>query len=72
MPREVFLSPAARVVYSPLEHAPGTADELAKEGKLPVAIIEYAFTELRHAGLAAELEPGSPRRPLRAQAPHLA
>jgi DNA-binding IclR family transcriptional regulator len=50
------LSPLARVVYRVLEVAEGTAEDLARETKLPVAVVDSALAELRGAGLAEELE----------------
>jgi hypothetical protein len=53
-----WLSPLARVVLDVLAVAPGTADELARETKIPVGVVEVALTELVNAGRAVELEPG--------------
>jgi hypothetical protein len=34
------------------------AEELARETKLPIGVMEIALTELAHAGRAVEVEPG--------------
>jgi hypothetical protein len=36
----------------------GTADDLARETKLPVGVVEVALTELVNAGRAVAVEPG--------------
>jgi hypothetical protein len=51
------LSPLARVVLNVLRVAPGTAEELALETKLPPAVIDAALAELVSAGRAVEVEP---------------
>jgi hypothetical protein len=48
------LSPLARVVYRVLEVAEGTAEDLARETKLPVGVVDAALAELRAAGRAEE------------------
>jgi hypothetical protein len=51
------LSPLARVVLDVLRVAPGTADELARETKLPAGVVDSALAELVNSGRAVELEP---------------
>ncbi len=51
-------SPLARLVYRLLWIAPGTADELAQESLIAVALIIEGLIELRKAGRATEIEPG--------------
>jgi len=50
------VSPLARVVLRVLELAPGTAEELARETKLPVGVVDLALTELVNAGRARGVE----------------
>lgn len=50
------LSPLARVVLRVLEIAPGTAEELARETKLPAGVVQFALTELVNAGRARVLQ----------------
>jgi hypothetical protein len=56
MPR-VALSPLARVVLDVLRLAPGTAEELALETKIPAGVVDSALAELVNAGRAVEVEP---------------
>ncbi len=49
-------SPASS--YNALQHAPGTAAELAKQSKIPVGIVDVALDELRTPGRVVEIKPG--------------
>jgi hypothetical protein len=51
------LSPLARVVLDVLRIAPGTAEELALETKIPAAVVDAALAELVSVGRAVEVEP---------------
>jgi hypothetical protein len=51
------LSPLARVVLDVLRIAPGTAEELALETKIPAAVVDAALAELVSAGRALEAGP---------------
>jgi predicted Rossmann fold nucleotide-binding protein DprA/Smf involved in DNA uptake len=55
--RPVF-SPLARVVFNVLRVAPGTVEDLARETKLPLGVVDVALIELRNAGRAERMETG--------------
>lgn len=49
-------SSLARVVFDFLRTAPGTVDDIARDTKLPLGVIEAALAELRSAGRAEKVE----------------
>lgn len=51
------ISPAARAVLRILEVAPGSAEDLYRETKVPTVVIDAALAELRSEGRVEEVDP---------------